>query len=189
MKTTTKIRFTIAMMLLFSAFLTQAQSKLNLQKEGLELKIEGTSTLHDWHMTSTEATGFVMFKSDEQIPGFSSGEVTFEAETLKSGKRGMDKNAYKALNTSDFPKVRFVLKNCNMESAKKGTAEGQLTIAGTTRDVTFEITLNQNGQQISVHGATAFKLTNFNVEPPTAMLGAIKTGNDVTIEFKSTFQK
>lgn len=188
--TITKTRLlSIALLFFLTAFLSKAQERLNLKSEGQELKIEGTSTLHDWHMTSGEANGYIMMEMGEDSqPVFTSAKISLEAESLKSGKRGMDKNAYKALNTSDFPNIQFVLDNCTMASATEGTATGKLTVAGTTRDVTLDIKVEQSGSEVTVQGSTAFRLTDFNVDPPTALLGTVKTGDDVTIQFNSTFQ-
>lgn len=167
----------------------QAQQKLNLKAGSQEFSVKGTSTLHDWHMTSEEGEGFVQVsESAEGVLNFTGSEITLVAETLKSGKRGMDKNAYKALNTDEFPNIQFVLVSCNMESATAGKATGKLTIAGTTRNVIFDITVEKSGDAFTVKGSTDFRLTDYQIDPPTALMGTIKTGDDVTIEFNATFQ-
>jgi hypothetical protein len=38
-------------------------------------------------------------------------------------------------------------------------------------------------KSISYNGAYKIKMTDYNVEPPTIMLGAIKTGEFVTVKF------
>jgi polyisoprenoid-binding protein YceI len=54
--------------------------------------------------------------------------------------------------------------------------------------VTFDIEVEQSGNAFTVKGTTDFRLTDFQIDPPTALMGTIKTGDEVTIEFKATFQ-
>ncbi|NVJ47555.1 MAG: YceI family protein [Cytophagia bacterium] len=175
--------------LLLTAFSLQAQQRVNLKPNSQKYTVKGTSTLHDWHMTSEEAKGFITVEvSDNGTPRFVGSDVTLVAESLKSGKKGMDKNAYKALNTDDYPNIQFKLNNCTMESATKGKATASLTIAGFSRDVTFDIEVESTGSAYTIKGSADFRLTDFKVDPPTALMGTIKTGDDVTIEFNATFQ-
>lgn len=184
-----KIKSLSLVALMLAAFNLQAQQKVNLKPSTQEYVVKGTSTLHDWHMTSEEAKGFVLVGLAENgVPSFSKSEITLLAESLKSGKKGMDKNAYKALKTDEFESIKFVLNNCTMESASKGKATANLNIAGFSRDVTFNIEVEKSGNGYTIKGTTDFRLTDFQIDPPTALMGTIKTGDEVTIEFKATFQ-
>lgn len=175
--------------LLIATFNAQAQERIKLQPTAQEFVVKGTSTLHDWHMTSSEGEGFMMLNAATNgVPNFSGAEIVLSAETLKSGKRGMDKNAYKALDTEEHPSIKFVLSSAQMESATSGKASGKLTIAGFTRDVTFNIEVKGGGNSFTIKGSTDFRLTDFQIDPPTALMGTIKTGDEVTIEFNTTFQ-
>ena len=33
-------------------------------------------------------------------------------------------------------------------------------------------------------GSVTFNMTNFNIDPPTAVMGTIKTGDEITIKFQ-----
>ncbi|HPX05794.1 MAG TPA: YceI family protein, partial [Tenuifilaceae bacterium] len=70
-------------------------------------------------------------------------------------------------------------------SGYKVSTTGTLTISGVTQNVTINATgkLLPNGA-IEFTGEKALKMTSFKVEPPTAMFGAMKTGDEVTIDFK-----
>lgn len=184
-----KASIILALGVFLVSFNLQAQQKLVLQNNTQEFMVKGTSTLHDWHMTSSEAEGFVMLDDTKsEAPKFIGAEIMLIAETLESGKKGMDKNAFKALKTEEHPGIKFILGNCEMASATNGKASGKLTIAGFTLDVTFDIEVQQAENAYTVKGSTDFRLTDFQIEPPTALMGTIKTGDEVTIEFKATFQ-
>jgi hypothetical protein len=40
-----------------------------------------------------------------------------------------------------------------------------------------------SGNRIQIKGSKKVKMTDFNISPPTAMLGTLKTGDEVTISF------
>jgi polyisoprenoid-binding protein YceI len=147
--------------------------------------ISGTSTLHDWTMTSTEASYEAKFEmSGEGKPiQLQSLSYSLPAESLKSGKNAMDKNAYSALNTSKHKKITFVLTHSKIEGSTI-RCNGNLTIAGVTKPVTLEASykVGPNGD-LTCNAKFALKMTDFNVEPPTFMLGTIKTGDELTLTF------
>ncbi|HYF02816.1 MAG TPA: YceI family protein, partial [Patescibacteria group bacterium] len=160
---------------------------------GSELKVSGTSTLHDWTMKSTSGNGKATFTmAGDQLQGITNLQVSLKAETLKSGKSGMDDKAYDALKTGDFPTISFTLRE--MKYIKQNgtaityTATGDLIIAGVKRAVTFTGTGKAGDDKFQFDGKTTFKLTDFKVDPPTAMFGTIKTGDEVTVAFNVTFK-
>jgi polyisoprenoid-binding protein YceI len=110
------------------------------------------------------------------------------AESLKSEKSGLDKNSYKALNTGKYNLISFTAGQVSVKPAT-GTAHilvanGKLTIAGVTKDVQFTASGIVNADKsIAYSGSYQLKMTDYNVEPPSLMFGAIKTGNTVTIKF------
>src|SRR6185369_1129197 len=143
----------------------------------------GTSTLHNWEMKSADIAIEAIFKtSPEGKPTqLDAIKVIIPAETLKSGKGAMDKNAYSSLKTEKFKTISFVMTNSKMESGKI-TGSGSLTIAGVTQKIDFEVTGTiKPDNSIQCKGEKRMKMTDFNVEPPTFMMGTIKTGNEIVI--------
>jgi len=164
-----------------------AQTKYTLAASPV-LKVTGGSTLHDWEMVSSSAQGEGMFVMEAgQLKGIPSLKVEMPAETLKSGTKGLDSNAYKALKTSQHKQVKFVLKELT-GSGTNYQAKGDFTIAGVTKSASFPVKLTPAGDKLTFEGSYATKLTNFSVDPPTALMGTVKTKDDITIHFKTTFQ-
>ncbi|GEO03600.1 hypothetical protein AAE02nite_12640 [Adhaeribacter aerolatus] len=153
-----------------------------------ELKVMGGSTLHDWEMVATAATGKAEITLDNQsIQGIRLAEVTMKTTALKSGKGQMDDIAYKALKAEKNPNINFRLTSFKSLGGNKANVAGYLTIAGTTRPVNFEVLSLVKGQTVELKGESTFKMTDFQVTPPTAMFGTIKTEDEVTISFKANF--
>ena len=158
------------------------------------LRIDGTSNLHDWHASTTTvrvtkielaapANGDLWAKALE--PGVVSAfEVAIPAETLKSGEGGLDKNMYKALNAKDHPEITFALARFEAGAAP-GTlrAIGTVSVAGVQRDVTFDITTAAQGANLNVKGQVELDMTEYGIKPPRAMLGMLRTGPKVKVSF------
>jgi polyisoprenoid-binding protein YceI len=188
MKTYTRlIPAFIFLLILFAGISVHAQVKYSMAPSP-ELKISGGSSLHDWDMVSSTAKGEGLFLFEgNQFKGVSSLNVEFDAETLKSGTKGLDNNAYKALKTDKNKQIKFVLKELT-KTSDAYTAKGDLTIAGFTKQVSFPAKLVQTGNKIQVEGEMPMLLTDFKIDPPTALLGTVKTKNEAVISFKATFQ-
>jgi polyisoprenoid-binding protein YceI len=155
---------------------------------GTELMVSGTSTLHDWEMKSAKGTGQAVITLENGIlKGIQSLSVNLTAETLESGKSQMDRNAFKALKTDKNPQIKYVLKDIKSGQGNTWTATGDITIAGVTKTITMPVTVNQQGSVLEFSGSISTKLTEFKIDPPTAMLGTIKTGNDVKLSFSAKF--
>ncbi|MBL6446034.1 YceI family protein [Fulvivirga sp. 29W222] len=158
-----------------------------------KLEVAGTSTLHDWTMPTETAEGTASIDIDDNtLKSVSSLTVTMKGETLKSGKSGMDDNAYKALKTKKHPEITFKLKQVK-SITKKSTyylvdAVGTFTIAGESRTVNVQTKAYPTATTVTFTGSKDLKLTDFNIDPPTALLGTVKTGNEITINFNLIFK-
>jgi polyisoprenoid-binding protein YceI len=182
-----------AMLLTATCFVLQAQ----VQYHALHTKIavEGTSTLHAWSMTSESAScNVVLDFNGTDISDLSSLSFTVKAETLKSDRKGLDKNAYKALNTDKYPLISFNSSYANIHPAEQNSyvisAKGQLTISGVTRDVWLAaVTTINPDNSLQAHGSLKIKMSEYDVQPPSLMLGAVKAGDDITIKFDVMLKK
>jgi len=65
-----------------------------------------------------------------------------------------------------------------------------LTIAGVTKQVTLQgkITENADGSA-TITGSRKIKMSEFGITPPSFMLGALKVGDEVTVEYTLKLKK
>jgi len=156
----------------------------------VKITIEGTSNIHDWSMVSDKGTctGEIVINNAGTLSGISAFNFSVPAESLKSEHKAMDKNTYKALNTSKYSTISFTVEAASIKPTGNSgyvlTTKGKLTISGVTK----EILLTANGvvnadKSISYTGSYKLKMKDYNVEPPSIMFGAIKTGNDIVVKF------
>lgn len=171
-----------------------AFGQFTLDAESSSLVISGTSSLHDWEIDAEEIKGSATINSTAQLKEIPKLSFTVTVEELESGKGAMNKNTYEALKEDKFPEVTYVLRKVNkIASAGNGSytlsTTGDLTVAGTTKSITMDVKAIVKGSSVTFTGEYPMKMTMFNVDPPTAMFGTIKTGDEVTIKFNVNYKK
>jgi polyisoprenoid-binding protein YceI len=173
-----------------SNFIAQ-ESKLNLAES--KLTVFGTSNLHDWDIVAKAMGGKATFDFDANVlKDIESLDFSVETEQLLSGKSGMDSNTFKALNSKKYKTINYKLtKIVKITKVSANTytieAQGDLTIAGTTKNITQVFTAVVSGKKVVLSGKTKITMTQYKIVPPTALFGTIKTGPDVTVDFKVTY--
>lgn len=184
-----------SLIMMFVSTQTTVAQTYNLNSTASNLKIEGTSNVHDWEIEAKDQQGKLVAElNDGQLVKISQLEFVAKAEGLKSGKSGMDKNTYKALKTDKHKDVTYKMNkvnniDCTTSGNCKVTTSGILTIAGTSKPVDMTFDAKISGDKIILTGNKNLKMTEFKVDPPTAMFGTITTGDEVNIKFQSTFSK
>jgi len=154
--------------------------------------IQGTSSLHDWEMISQSCKGALQLDIDGQPLDIENIQLKVRVTSLKSGKKIMDKKCYDALKHEDFPDIIYRFKNIsNIKSqgpnVYNARLEGSLDIAGVSKTVHIDIEIQKKNGMITLNGTKPMKMSDFKVEPPKALLGTLKTGNDITIIFNLNF--
>lgn len=188
-----KIRNILLVTVLFINILAQAQSRYTVDKQQSQLSIKGTSTLHDWEIEVEKYSGYIDIVHTDESPEIKGGKLSIEVESFKSGKGGMDKKVYEAMEHKDHPLIYFEYKN-TVKQIKEDQKlnmiiNGDLTIAGVTRNIEVEIDGTFSSEKtLQFEGVKGFKMTKFNIEPPSAMLGTIKSGDKITVDYSIIFQ-
>jgi polyisoprenoid-binding protein YceI len=155
------------------------------QSSTSRISISGTSTIHEWTMTSDKSIYDAVFETNSQGEPLQlvSLVVSVPAESLKSGKGGMDKNAYSALKTDKHKQIIFQLTSGKIDG-KTIRCHGSLTIAGTTKPIEVEATYTiRSDGSIQCKGSKMLAMREYNVEPPSFMFGSVTTGNEITVSF------
>jgi len=192
-----------------------AQTRYNAQPRGSSVRVDGTSTAHDWEMEGGMIGGFLEFgpgvtldKTQEAPAGLQGDKIEAKAHviipvsTIHSKAEHlpgvMDDLMQKAMKAGDFPRVEFTLTGMTFKgphvAGKPFDLEttGELVIAGATNKVSFPITIEPLGEgKIKVSGSAPVKMTEYGISPPAPVLagGALRCGDDVKIQFDWTLKE
>jgi len=169
-----------------------ANNKYSLSR-GYKVTINGTSNLHPWDERVE------MVKGSSTIDWNANGtcnvtamSIAMSVLSIKSNEGAvMNNNTYKALKSDKYPEITLVL-DAPLLAVPAGvntvSARISLSIAGVTRPVDMMITVTSTALgNVAFEGSKVIKMTDFGVTPPKAMMGMLKTGNEITIHFKTSF--
>ena len=186
---------TLLLLLATQTLLAQTVYKL-VPGKGTVITVSGTSNVHGWTMTSklAESQGVFKLNTKDEIINLSNFSFSTAAKSLKSGKSTMDSRTYKTLKAGEFPTINYQLKSVDIAMTQpnkyKIQTKGNVTIAGKTQPIAMVVNAVVNADKsITCTGTTPLKLTDFGIEPPSYMLGAMKVGNELTIKFDLDYNK
>lgn len=171
-------------------------------KPGSKVRLDGTSTIHDWWVEGAIIGGTLeldpSFPTDPAKSDLKPGplpakvEVNIPVRSLKSsGKRPMDSVMQGTMAADQHPRIEYRLKELVFKEAKDGIlhfdSKGDLTVHGTTKELAMPVEIvRPDSRSVHVKGRTSLKMTDFGMKPPAPALalGAIKTGDEVKVAFE-----
>lgn len=181
------------LLILSGAQVAESQTRVTLNAES-QLWIEGSSSVNSFACKAGTLEGTGIFDTkDTPGPREAVGEVHVPVDRFDCGKARMNKDLYKALQAEAHPQIRFRLKEAKLTAPATDTGSyplplrvtGWLTIAGTERLVSLTVQGQQRANgAYQATGSLPLLMSDFGIDPPTAMLGLIKAHDEITVRFK-----
>ncbi|MDR6301981.1 YceI family protein [Mesonia maritima] len=154
-----------------------------------KLSVTGTSTLHDWECVVKSFKGGINAKiENNRLASIEDFNFQFKVKSLESGKSSMNKKTYEALKEEDFPIISYQ-GTAEIISEYSAIFSGKMKMAGTEKEVVTKVKISYEDGKIFLSGEKELKLTDFNIDPPTAVFGTIKTGDEVAIHYNIQLSK
>lgn len=170
-------------------FLSTAQAQYTLDAEKSTIIILGSSNLTDWNQYVDEMDGTIDVEEDEhKISAVSALTLYIPVESIKSGQNAMDLNAYKAMKSDKFPTITFTLKDAEVNGTDIKLV-GVFTIAGVEQEKEIHAYYSSTSTLLVLNGETVLKMTEFGIKPPTALMGAMTTKDELSLEFSLVFER
>lgn len=183
--------FGFTFFLFLMALSTAIFAQTTYEVKSHNLLIEGTSNIHDWTAEVEDVKGTFNLKLEKgKLVDIEKLSVKVKANSLKGSKGSiMDSKINDALNTKKHPEILFSLSKVNSISEASGEFKistlGQLNISGVTKSVNLSaVGKITSGGEIEFTGSTKLKMSDFKVDPPTAMFGALTTGDEITLTYR-----
>ena len=172
---------------------------LRLKPES-RLWFEGTSTVRNWDCQAPNIQAAI--DAEAGAPGAVLNgrkavrpvELTFPVSALDCANRGMTKHMRNALNAEQHQHIRFTLteytlaKSAATAGALQGMLHGTLMINGQTHPITVPVQFADAVGALRVTGRYPMPMTQWGVQPPRLMMGAMKVGDTVTVNFDLLLQ-
>lgn len=163
-----------------------AQKRFSLAKSNFE--VAGTSNIHDWVMKSSEGTGSAFLTiTDSKLTDIKNLSITLPAESIKSSKSSMDDVAYETLDAKTHKNIRYVLKYADKVNETTWVLTGTYTIAGVSKEYKTQVRVTTyDNSTFVLQGSNRMTFSDFEMTPPSAALGVVKAGKELTILFNIT---
>lgn len=185
-----KNQFSKSFMMLFlsviiiSGSLLQAQS-LKINPKTSTMTIYGTTNVHNFKSKVEQMKGELLLNNSKQIKSL---VVEIPVNSIKSGEKLMDKKTYETFNDSKYPTISFqLIEASSLQITGENitvTVTGDLTMAGVTRKISFKTSGKSLKPGIyEFKGNIPLKMTDFKMKPPTMMLGVMKVGDALTLQY------
>lgn len=170
-----------------------SQQAVSLIPASSTMIIQGTSSMHDWEEKVDKFEVHLTLKlKDKEIASIEKANFVCKAASISSESSIMTNKTLEALKAEKFPEITFKLVSVDKLTSQggtfSGTASGDITLAGVTKRISVSFTGTNANNKITLKGSKIVSLKDYNIKPPTAMLGTLKTGDQVTISFNLQFQ-
>jgi hypothetical protein len=200
-----KLFIALFAVLLASAAAHAAESLHFASAEGSEVRVDGDSSLHKWTVRGRQIDGTIDFQVNvpQNAPAQQIvdaivanprvvAKASLPAKTLKSTKndKGMDDKMYGALNVKQFPTMSYELTDVTGVRRESPTrfvidTKGKMTVSGTTCTLAVPMNVDLTSDRtMMITTQFGTKMTDFNVKPPEALGGMIKSFDRVAVTVK-----
>lgn len=189
-----KLQYLIFSFLLISHF-SIAQTFQIDENHLPKITVTGGSTLHDWEVIAGKVLDYPsqIIVEENTIKTFA---FKVEVKSMDGGRgTSMNNKIYTALQSETSPYITYiqdkpaVLNFENSNSIFNLISVGKVEIAGKEKLVETAMTGTLNNGLLTIKGSKALKMSNFDIEPPSAMFGQIQTKDDFIVHFEFQYFK
>ena len=163
-----------------------AGSPAAAQQPNVDFTVSGTSTVRGW-TCSVSGTARVTSGSSAPAPGSAAGvqsaTLTVPVADFECPDETMTEHLMDAMKPAEFGAITFQLEGYEASSGG-AEASGALTIQAVTRPVSFPISLTPSSTGITIAGEVGLDMTEYGVEPPVVLLGLLRVGPEIRIQFE-----
>lgn len=187
--------------LFFITTTTIAQDVTYTLQEVNEFIIDGDSNVRDWDAKVEVSEGTLVLQEIEEFTlenltpeVFKSLSLTMPVNQIDSDSRRLNSNLHDYLLVDDHPNITFELVEITGIEVDGNsaviTATGVINAAGVdnTETMTVNATLNDDSS-ITFSGAQDLLMTSFDIKPPTAAFGTIRSDDEMEIRYNVTFRQ
>lgn len=162
-----------------------------------KLALNGTSNVNKFSCACTQKFSpmelHASTSSNRTVVTFDHSFLKIVTNKLDCGQKLMNKDMYETLKADKHPYIQIELKKVyfpigvSLDDCAEWVeldAETIITIAGTAKKVPLKVKArNLAAGRFQFRSTQTVQMTDFGIQPPTAMMGAIKVRNEIDIQF------
>jgi hypothetical protein len=120
-------------------------------------------------------------------------QLTVPVRSLRCGNRVMERDLYRTVQAHNHPVMTFRLYTYEFLSPSSGNAftvrtVGALGLAGREQVIRVDARVERlPGGLLRLRGRKALRMTDFGIEPPSAMFGLIQAHDELAVRFDLVF--
>jgi hypothetical protein len=185
-----KVIKSILLTVIFTTMSFQVNAQRNYTIARSTFEVAGTSNVHDWSMKSSEGNGIAnLTVIDSKLVDINNLTITLLAESLKSTKTSMDDVAYETLDTKTYKNIKYVLKSATKINETTWNLTGTYTVSGISKEFKTVVNVTSINGSFILKGSNQITFADFGMSAPTAALGVVRAGKDLTLIFNLTFSE
>ncbi|WKL47459.1 YceI family protein [Flavobacterium pectinovorum] len=185
-----KVIKSILLTVIFTTMSLQVNAQRNYTIARSTFEVAGTSNIHDWSMKSSEGNGIAnLTVIDSKLVDINNLTITLLAESIKSTKTSMDDVAYETLDTKTYKNIKYILKSATKVNETTWNLTGTFTVAGTSKEFKTVVNVTSMNGSYILKGSNQVTFADFGMSAPTAALGVVRAGKDLTLIFNLTFSE
>lgn len=171
-----------------------AQQKYSANRQSVTMTLYGTSNLHDWDMQMSDFSCDLTLLHRERYLQIQSVHCNGVPKSITSESSIMNRKTYHALQADKYQEISFRTSSPEIVPVHtalfEGTIAGDLFLAGRTGRITVPFSGKiLSDEKIQVSGSKKIRMSDYNIDPPTALLGTLRTGDEVTVSFNLVLKK
>lgn len=164
---------------------SQETKKIFINPES-SFTLHGSSNVNEF--SCSIVTGFcgeeldVCYSNGDKSMTFDNAQFSVPVGEFDCRNKFITRDMQKTLKEDEYPQMSFKLLNIEFYGDKP-IADVLITIAGHTNLYHLHYTMNQlAGEAFGVNMSTTFRISDFNIETPTALMGLLKVSETIRVD-------
>lgn len=177
-----------------------AQVRVEVLPES-RLVISGTSSINRFSCVGSEINGYGVLEplsaklaTPVELAGAADPEVSFamKVRSFDCGNDKMNEDFYAALKSDRHPLIHFDMRGASILSSPSEASEwlrfrvrGEIKLAGVSKVIDVDMRGRQlPDDRVYATGSRPLRMSDFGIEPPTALWGLIKANDRIEVKFE-----
>ncbi len=174
-----------------------AQAQTFKVTDASTMTIYGSANVTDWEAKAKTITGEIRMNNSDMsdwsgadASWFESVEIAIKVEDIDADSRRMNNNMHGYLKKDQYPEITYRLVEAKElalldNPGVKLTVRGVISAAGAEKEIVHDVEVRKNDSGgLVVSGSQDLKMTDFGIDPPTAVLGSIRSRDEMNITFE-----